>query len=60
MSFRGLIIRLAYVGLTTWVVGSILDAFGLALLLALALIWFYEVLRPRRQHDQHPTPPSDD
>ena len=53
MTFRGFIIRLVYVALFTWIVGSINDSFWAALIWALIPLWFYEVLRPRRPRADH-------
>lgn len=48
MTLRGFNIRLVLVVLFTWVVGSIVENFGLALCWALFLVWLYEMVRPRR------------
>ena len=48
MSFRGLILRLVYVALFTWIVGAIVESFWAALVWALIPIWFHEILRPRQ------------
>lgn len=47
MSFRGIINRLLYLALTTWIVGSIIDSFGWGLYFALLPISLYEMVRPR-------------
>ena len=53
MTFRGFIIRLVYVALFTWIVGSINDSFGWALYFALLPFAFYEMLRPRWPRADH-------
>jgi hypothetical protein len=53
MTFRGFILRLVYVTLFTWVVGSIYESFGWALYFALMPIFFHEMVRPRWQRDDN-------
>jgi hypothetical protein len=53
MTLRGFILRLVYVALFTWVVGSIIDSFWLGLYFALMPFVFYEMVRPRWQRDDN-------
>jgi hypothetical protein len=47
MTFRGILIRLVVIAMTTWVVGAIMESFGWGLYFALLPFAFYEMLRPR-------------
>lgn len=47
MSFRGFLIRLVVIALTTWIVGAIIESFGWGLYFALLPFAFWEMLRPR-------------
>ena len=47
MTFRGFILRLVFVALFTWIVGSIIESFAWGLYFALVPIFFHETLRPR-------------
>ena len=47
MTLRGFILRLIYVVLFTWIVGSIIESFWWGLYFALVPIFFHELLRPR-------------
>ena len=62
MSFRGFLIRLVVIALTTWILGSIIESFGWALYFALLPFLYWEMLRPRPLRDprQPPTPRTSD
>ena len=57
MTFRGFLIRLVYLAITTWVVGALIESFWTAFIWALTPLWFYEVLRPRPPRNPQPDPP---
>ena len=60
MTFRGFLIRLVYVILLTWIVGSLIDSPGWGLYYALLPVALYEMVRPRGPREAHESDPPHD